>query len=244
MESTAFTIPILPGRTDECRLIASESMGKRRSEHAESRRKMTVGREFSWIQKTAADLLIIYYEADDLGTASERLATSRDPYDAWYREQLHYVTGVDFGDPSTEVPRPDTLCEVTGEIAAHAVPVATVVPLLPGMTEEARSWLQELRGPRSGELDDLARRAGLARASWYLQSAPDGNLLITFALVEDVEECYRGFALSDHPFDTWLKERLLKYTGIDYNAPSEGPLPHEETAELILDWHHAFEAAA
>jgi hypothetical protein len=245
MESIAFAVPILPGKSDDARLIFSESMGKRREEFGKSCNALGLTREFAWIQKSpTGDTLILYLESDDMASATKRWMEARSGYDKWLKEQLHYVTGIDYTDAKAVPPAPDFLYDLQADAVAHAVPVVMALPILAGKTEAVKSWMEELKGPRCDELRNYLERAGLSRESWYLQTSPGGDLLITFALVEDPEQSFRGYAYSEHPFDLWMKAKILEFTGIDLNAPKEGPLPERPMPELVLDWHHAFEAAA
>lgn len=245
MESIAFAVPILPGKTDEMRLIAGESMGKRKKEHAESRDRMGILREYSWVQKSPrGDMLIMYMEADDMKAATETFMNSQEPYDVWQRQQLHYVTGIDYGKADEGPSWPETLFEVYGETAAHAVPVAMLMPVIAGKSGELRAWFDELKGPRCDELRNYAERAGIAKEGWYLQEAPMGDMLIDYILVEDPEQSLRSFARSDHPFDAWFKEKLMELTGVDLGRTGRMPFAEMEMPELILDWHHSYQAAA
>ncbi|GBE57828.1 hypothetical protein BMS3Abin01_00754 [bacterium BMS3Abin01] len=244
MESTSFAIPVSPGKTDEARLIFSESMGKRRVELAESCNRNGITHEFAWIQKSTrgGDLLILHLEAEDIGLAMGRWAAADSPYDTWLKEQLFYVTGIDFTKAEDIPPLPDVLCSLQVDAVAHAIPVASASPVVEGKADQLRAWFEELKGPRVDELRNYLERGGLARETWYLQTSPGDDTLITFALVEDPDKSFRGFTRSEHRFDTWMKEKLLEFTGIDYNAPKTGPEPEIHRAELILDWHHDFQA--
>ncbi len=246
MESTSYAIPILPGKTDEARLIFSESMGKRRVEMAESCNRNGIAHEFAWIQKSPqeGDVLILHLEAEDIGLAMGRWAASDSPYDTWLKEQLYFVTGIDFTKAEDIPPCPDVLCSLQADPVAHAIPIASASPVVKGKTDQLRAWFEELKGPRRDELKNYMERGDLAQETWYLQTSPGEDTLITFALIEDPEESFRGFARSEHPFDIWLKEKLLEFTGVDYNAPKTGPVPEFNRAELILDWHHDFQAVA
>jgi hypothetical protein len=250
MESTAYVFPLTPGKSDDARLIFSESMGKRRTEFAQSCNRSGIAREYAWIQRTPpADLLIIEIESDDISAAIGNWATANESYDTWLKEQLHYVTGIDLTKPEEVPPCPKVMVSLQADAVAHAVPIASALPLLEGKTAEAKEWFEELKGPRCDELRDYLVRGDMARETWYLQTASEartagGDILITTALVEDPDGWYRGFSRSGHPFDKWLKAGIAVLTGIDLNAPETGLTPEARRAELVLDWHHAFQAAA
>ncbi len=245
MRSTAFSAPILPGMTDDTRLIFSESMGKRRAELADSCNRLGIAREFAWIQKeVGGDRLIVYLEAGDVEAAVRGWAGATTDYDLWLQKQLRYTTGIDFGDPRQAPPAPAETADFQVDAVAHAVPVADVSPVRPEKKARLREWFAELKGPRARETTAYLERAGLARQAWFLESTPAGDQLITFALAEDPREWRRGLAFSRHPFDRWLKSSLEELTGAAYDVQAGGMLPPAPKSELVLDWHHAFQAAA
>jgi hypothetical protein len=53
-------------------------------------------REATWIQQTpAGDLAIVLLESDDLAKSLFGVATSEDPFDAWFRSHVLAVHGID-----------------------------------------------------------------------------------------------------------------------------------------------------
>jgi hypothetical protein len=96
MESIAFALPVLPGRTDADRAaLGSCRAGSRREAFQDARRRAGITREAVWMQRAAqGDLAVVYLEADDLGEALELLATSAEPFDRWFRGHVRDVHGV------------------------------------------------------------------------------------------------------------------------------------------------------
>lgn len=96
-ESIAFTVPILPGKTERDReVMRSCWQGERQADHQASRRRMGITRESVWLQPTpGGDVAIVFFEADELAGAFDGLATSQDPFDAFFREYVLDVHGVD-----------------------------------------------------------------------------------------------------------------------------------------------------
>lgn len=97
MQSVAFAVPILPGKTETDRAaMASCADGEKQREHQASRSRHGVSRESVWIQQTpAGDLAVVYLEADDLQAALQGYGSSSDPFDVWFRELLKDVHGID-----------------------------------------------------------------------------------------------------------------------------------------------------
>ncbi len=105
MDSVAFTVPVIPGRTDADR-AALEScwVGARREAFQDARRRAGITREAVWIQTTpGGELAVVYLEADDLAGALALLGTSAEPFDRWFRSHVRTVHGVAWDDQLLEV---------------------------------------------------------------------------------------------------------------------------------------------
>jgi hypothetical protein len=69
--------------------------GPRREEHERSRKRMGVVREVASLMETPqGDFVCLFHEGEDLTKAFQTLATSEDPYDVWFREQLVSLYGL------------------------------------------------------------------------------------------------------------------------------------------------------
>ena len=106
---------------------------------------------------------------------------------------------------------------------------AFVMPILPGKTEAARRLTRELLGPRKREYDDLQRRQGVTRGSYYLQPGPEGDLMIvvgegTFAPPSSFPD------VAGNPFDRWFVEQVQDIAGVDMLEMDE------EMPELLGEW--------
>lgn len=100
MVSIAFAAPILPGKEDACRRLAQEMAGPRRNEYEASRRRLGLTTDRLYLQHTPqGTLLIVYGEGDHPEQTSERLATSQDPFDVWFRQQAQDILGQDLTQP-------------------------------------------------------------------------------------------------------------------------------------------------
>jgi hypothetical protein len=99
-QTLAFAVPILPGKTDADRAAMEACRnGERRADHAASRVRAGIRRESVWIQSTPdGDVAVVVLEADDVGAAMGTLATSQEPFDAWFREVLNDVHGIDLSE--------------------------------------------------------------------------------------------------------------------------------------------------
>jgi hypothetical protein len=100
MESVAFAVPILPGRTDDDRRAMRSCVeGERANGYESSRSRHGIRRESVWIQPTpAGDVAIVYLEADDLQAAFAGIGSSQDPFDRWFREMTRDIHGINLED--------------------------------------------------------------------------------------------------------------------------------------------------
>lgn len=96
----AFTVPLLPGKTDTDRAaMRSCWLGDRRSAYEASRKRLGIISEAVWIQPTAdGDVAVAHVVADDLEAAFKGMGTSEDPFDRWFRQHCVEVHGLDLRD--------------------------------------------------------------------------------------------------------------------------------------------------
>ena len=105
--------------------------------------------------------------------------------------------------------------------------LALALPLLPGKTEEWKSFTQAIHsgGLRRAEMEEFQRRNGITLERWFLQHTPHGDFVVVY-MEGDIQKAFTNLPISTHPFDTWLKENWLRLEGIDFNKPLAGPPPH------------------
>jgi hypothetical protein len=98
-------------------------------------------------------------------------------------------------------------------------------PVLPGKEEGWRRFVQELSGSRRGGYEGLCRRLGVREELVWLLPSPRGGTVVARIEIGDPRGAMRRLAASEHPFDLWLKERLLEFHGIDLPLARPGGLP-------------------
>jgi len=100
MASIASAIPILPGKLEAWRQFVAEMHGPRRMEHAASRRRLGITTERAYLQQTPqGEFAVVFFEAPDVGQMMQGFATSQEPFDIWFREQVLDVHGWDMTQP-------------------------------------------------------------------------------------------------------------------------------------------------
>lgn len=96
-QTICFALPIVAGATDADRdeMLACWR-GDRADGHRKSRTRHGITREATWIQSTPeGDVAIVLLESDDLAASLLGVATSTDPFDAWFRTHVQAVHGID-----------------------------------------------------------------------------------------------------------------------------------------------------
>ena len=104
--------PVLPGKEDEARKFAQESL-ERGDEFAASQRRMGATKEEWALQQTqAGSFVIVRFEAPDIEAVFAELGQSSDPFDVWSRERIKEISGVDMAEPSDD-PLPEIILDWT-----------------------------------------------------------------------------------------------------------------------------------
>lgn len=88
--------PILPGKSEAWRRFIQEMQVSQRAVYEASRHRLGITAEWAWIVETLrGDVAVIIIESEQPGPTLTRIATSDDPFDRWFREQLLVLQGVD-----------------------------------------------------------------------------------------------------------------------------------------------------
>ena len=109
------------------------------------------------------------------------------------------------------------------ESAAHGATegakLTFVLPIRPGQSEPYRRFLQELKASRRVDFEAACRRWGLGSVAIWLAQGRGGDLaVIQLRLAADLADAAERFALSQRPFDLWIKERMRELHGVDPNS--------------------------
>jgi hypothetical protein len=89
MAAIAFALPVLPGQEETVIRMSEETLspGPLREAYEESRRNLGISREMAWLQPTAVgDMIIVYWESDDLQYVLREIANSQDQFDSHFRQ--------------------------------------------------------------------------------------------------------------------------------------------------------------
>jgi hypothetical protein len=107
--------------------------------------------------------------------------------------------------------------------------LAVAFPILPGKTDEWRSWMEELNGSRRQEFVESRRRAGV-RERTFLQPTPMGDLVIVTLEGDDPAGSFGRMMGDTDAFATWFLERVTAVHGVDLAGPMPG-----SPSELVID---------
>jgi hypothetical protein len=105
------------------------------------------------------------------------------------------------------------------------------LPILPGKTEAARAFLQELEGARKEQYAASQQRLGVIKEVWAIQPTGTGDLYVVYFAGRSGGEVFQQFAASQDEFDRWCKQRLSETTGADLSTPPPGPL-----SQILVDY--------
>lgn len=101
---------------------------------------------------------------------------------------------------------------------------ATAFPLLPGKEAAVKQFAKDMQS-RKKDFEKSEKRLDVKRETWFLQTSPQGSLVIVNFEAKDLNKTFTGFAKSTNPFDVWMKDQVKQLTGLDMSAPMTGPLP-------------------
>ena len=104
--------PVLPGKENEARKFAQETLGRREEFSASQKKSGVTEEEWSLQQTPMGSLVLVGFECDDVEKAFGRLAESTDAFDVWFRDRVKEVSGVDLAEPS-DAPPPEIILEWT-----------------------------------------------------------------------------------------------------------------------------------
>jgi len=102
--------PVLPGKDDDARKFAQETMGRSEEFSASQKRGGVTKEEWSIQQSPMGSLVLVHFEAADIEKAFAVLAESTDDFDVWFRGRVMEVAGVDLA-AEPEGPPPEIVLD-------------------------------------------------------------------------------------------------------------------------------------
>ena len=100
--------PVLPGKEDEPRKFAGETLA-RRDEFEGSQARLNIStEEWSLQQSPMGSMVIVRFETPDVEAAFAAFGQSNEPFDAWFKGRVLEICGVDLSAPSDD-PLPELI---------------------------------------------------------------------------------------------------------------------------------------
>ena len=93
--------PILPGKVDDARAFAEETMGARRSGFDESQTRGGVTRETWSIQEMSdgSAIVLVWFESTDPDKTFAELSQDSSEFAVWFRGRVQELNGIDLTEP-------------------------------------------------------------------------------------------------------------------------------------------------
>ena len=104
--------PIAEGQTDQWRQFVGELNGARRDEHRAAMKRWGMRHEVASLMQTpTGDVVCLYHESDDLPAMFAAMATSNEPHDVWFRDNVMAIHGMT-AEMLGQVPPANTLTDL------------------------------------------------------------------------------------------------------------------------------------
>ena len=86
----------MPGKEELDRTTLDEMLGARRDDYEAALREAGITRHAIWHQETPnGTVAVVYVEGDDPADAIAQFGASDQPLNAWFRDQMQEVHGID-----------------------------------------------------------------------------------------------------------------------------------------------------
>jgi len=97
--------PVLPGKDDDVRKFAQETMGRSEEFSASQKRSGVSNEQWALQQTPMGSLVLVHFEAQDVEKSFAALAQSTESFDVWFRGRVQELTGVDLAaEPDSPPP--------------------------------------------------------------------------------------------------------------------------------------------
>ena len=109
--------------------------------------------------------------------------------------------------------------------------LAVAIKILPGKTQDVKNMFNTLKNEKWAEYLESQKRQGIIMEKDFLQTSPEGDLLISYWEAEDLLKGMTVMMASKDPFDVWLKQQYENFSGIKMDQP---PPENEQQGPLLL----------
>jgi hypothetical protein len=96
----AITVPVLESKVDAWKAWVRDCTGPRREEFNRFNERMGLTLHRAWLmQSLQGPLAIVVFDGPGAGSFLQKMATSREPFDRWFRERVSEYHALDFSRP-------------------------------------------------------------------------------------------------------------------------------------------------
>jgi hypothetical protein len=113
----------------------------------------------------------------------------------------------------------------TGGNAGTQQELVLIVPILKGRVGDVKRLAAALSSSKSREFEESQKTLGIEKESWFLSGS--GDYVIVHIEGKDVSKSVSDLISSKTPFDLWIKNEVMKVTGVDWNNPPTTPVPQQ-----------------
>jgi hypothetical protein len=94
-----------------------------------------------------------------------------------------------------------------------------------GKKDALMQFIKDIQGPMKKDFEKSEKHLGIKKASWFLQSSPEGDTLLIYMEANDIAKAFGDFAVSKEPFEVLARNTMKDFTGVDFSVPPQGPPP-------------------
>jgi hypothetical protein len=97
LATVGIALPVVLGKEEQARQLGREISQKRSKEWKDSEKRLKVKQEAFFLQTSPSggSMVVVYFEAKDIGKVFTDFAQSRDQFDVWFKSQMKEITGAD-----------------------------------------------------------------------------------------------------------------------------------------------------
>ena len=96
---------------------------------------------------------------------------------------------------------------------------AMAIPIMPGKFDAWAAWVDELKGPRKADFEDMNARLEITtHATWHQQTPDGGHMAIVVVDGPGAATLMQKLATSDNEFDMWFRSNAQDVHPVDFSA--------------------------
>lgn len=107
--------------------------------------------------------------------------------------------------------------------------LAIAIPILPGKTEQWKTFSNELKNRYKKEFNESRKKVGVYERT-FLQSTPMGDMVLVTLEGENPQDAFQKFGQGTDEFTKWFVKQAKDIHGIDLTQKPASALP-----ELIVE---------